>query len=494
MNKITGILIVGLVSLVCVIGCESIQPNPAPKNLTDYSRMGKVDRKRYSDTFVVQYNLARIHNDELPTAQRLDSLKLVAKLGTGDQTALSDLATLLRDQKCPAELSKQVLRFLLTQNQGDLAAYVIPLLPELQKDPKLRKTVLEWMKKNSVPQMLADLVQTWAYEQNVDDKSSAEKGYRDAVRQISGKPWNVTLLDELNSPTFPARSDAYEVLRRRISPATLRNQILSMRAKTETVVALKNFIDAFDYLPLSGEDLRTGELVFRVRRDMLPNAAKLYIEWNKSYKYRFDIRDFHLLSRLARDPLRTNHKRTQLILQIGKALRRRKHVKHSAAVKSSERKDSFWLLVDKLSMADLWNIYLIDEMLSRPRVQKSLRLMANGDLADSHSAWGGLLFYQNGQAEAILYPPDAEVGSNDLTYLPTQRLITDGRDSLCRFTGHFDKIRNADRAGPSDSELKDANTNNFFGLTLTRLSKNSFCAHYYNPAGVVVSLGRFKLR
>jgi hypothetical protein len=145
-------------------------------------------------------------------------------------------------------------------------------------------------------------------------------------------------------------------------------------------------------------------------------------------------------------------------------------------------------------MADLWNIYLLNEMLSRPRVQVSLRLMANGDMADRDSAWGGLVFYQNGQAEAILYPPDPRVKGDDLVYHPTRRLITDSRDSLCRFIGHFEKVDNADRVGPTGRELADAADGNYYGLVLTRTGADSFAAHYYNPQGVVVSLGKFPLR
>lgn len=491
MSKTFHIMVVFVFGLSFLAGCEPTQLHPAPKDLSEYGRMGKADRRRYPDNFVVQYNLARVHNSELSTPQRRASLEVVDKLGTDDETSLADLATLLRDPKCPTDLSKQVLRFLLRQNYSDLAAHVLPLMRELKNDPQLRSVVVRWMKNNAPPQMLAGLVRTWVAEANT--KSPGEQGYRDAVRQISGKPWNVTLLDALNSPTFTARGEAFEILRRRVSPGTLSGQIRAMTAKTDAITALQDFIDSFDYLPSTGGQLRTSELIFRVRRDMLPDAAKLCFEWNRSYKYKFDIRDFHLMSRLARDPLRTNLKRTQLVLDIGRALRTRRHVRQKSASNSARNNDNFWLQVDKLSMADLWNIYLINEMLSRPRVRVSLRLMADGDLADSHSAWGGLIFYQNGQAEAILYPPDPDTGSNDQTYQPTQRLTTDERDSLCRFIGHFDRVRNSSRAGPSDGELAEAKTENFYGLTLTRLSKNSFCAHYYSPTGVVVSLGKFSL-
>jgi len=258
---------------------------------------------------------------------------------------------------------------------------------------------------------------------------------------------------------------------------------------------LDYFKHNFKYTPVTKEEITASELILKLRRDMLPDAAKLCLDWNKTFGYKFDIRDFHLLSRLARDPLIIDKMRLIPPTDIITILRRRKHIPHATANNLvSDDKDTFTNQLKKLSRADLWNIYLLNEMLLRPRVRASLRLMADGDLADIHSAWGGLIFYQNGQAEAVLYPPDTQAGANDQMYQATRRLTTDGMDSLCRLTGHFDKIHNADRAGPSEEELAQAKSQNFYGLILTRLNRNSFCAHYYNPAGVVVSLGNFQLR
>ena len=493
-NKILLTIIVGMMGLSCLLvpGCEPVQLSPAPKNLAEYSQMGRADRQRYSNETVLQFNLARVYDPELAVKERLASLAVVDKLGLEDENALADLATLLRDPKCPTKLGRSVLRFLLKQNYSDLAAYVVPLLGELRDDPKLRDVVVKWMKQNAPPEMLAGLVRTWSAELN--PAGPGEQNYRDTVKQITGKPWNSALLEAINTQSFTAQSEAYDILRQRVDANTLSKQIRAMAAASDTVRAIQAFIDSFEYLPPTGSQAKACKLIYKLRTDMLPDAAKLWADWLVSYKFRFDIRDFHLLSRLARDPLRTSLNRTELVLEIGRALRRRKHLRRKFSTRAKASTDNFWLQVDKLSMADLWNIYLLNEMLSRPRVRASLRLMADGDLADTHSAWGGLIFYQNGQAEATLYPPDPQAGANDQAYQPTRRLATDGMDSLCRFTGHFEKIRNAERAWPTATELAQAKAQDFCGLILTRLTKNTFCAHYYNPAGVVVSMGTFRLR
>ena len=47
-------------------------------------------------------------------------------------------------------------------------------------------------------------------------------------------------------------------------------------------------------------------------------------------------------------------------------------------------------------------------------------------------------------------------------------------------------------ARPPESSL-DARKGNYYLLVLTTLEEGSFCAHYANPDGVVVSLGQFPL-
>jgi hypothetical protein len=492
MNRLAGIIsIVVLTAWFVLAGCTEQGVGPVPISVQEYKTMGRADRNRWPRERVLQINLTRVHDPELPLKERMDSMALVEHIGTNNRTDLEDLATLLRNPRTPKELNKAVLLFLLKQNYSDLAAFTTQIIQDPNADPELKQAVLDWLKapEHSAPQMLAGVVRSWARDPEGTEQS--EEGYRQAVRQISKQPWDATLLEALNTPEFAARGEALELLASRLPRAQLRQKIMAIHPKSDSVKAIQGFLERFDYIPSTREELISTTILFKVRRDMIPDAAKLSLDWQRNYGYTFHIRDFHLLSRLARDPLRSNLKRTQLQLEIGKALKTRPHVQ--TADTHGVTKDNFWLQVDKLTMVDLWNLYLINEMLSRPRVQISLTLMADGDLADKNSAWGGLVFYQNGQAEAILYPPDPSQ-TNDLIYQPSSRMITDSRDSLCRFIGHFSKIDNADRAGPSSQELDDARTNRYYGLTLTRIDKNTFTTHYFNPDGLVISLGKFPLR
>lgn len=484
-------------AMMILVGCEEQQVGPAPISVPEYQKMTGPDRTRWPDNRIVQMNLTRVGNAELPPEQRIESLRLVRHIsnqqpGILAEADLADLATLLHDAKTPKPLHREVLLFLLKQKYPDLSAFVTGQMTDRQSDPEMHDAVMAYLGENAPPQMLSGVVRSWAKESSVTGPE--EENYRKAVERISQKPWDQTLLAELNSKTFDAKGEALQILRARLGMEELRKRLLHLHPETEEVEAVQAFAEQFDYLPTHREPLTTTTLIYRARRNMIPDAARMSLDWTRSYGYSFHIRDFHLLSRLARDPLRNNLKRTQIVLEIGQALKTRRHVEHDPALAGKAYKENFWLQVDQLTMADLWNLYLLNEMLSRPRVQTALRLMADGDLADTKSAWGGLVFYLNGQAEATLYPPDPDAGSDDRLYAPTRRLVLDGRDSLCRFTGHFEQVDNASRAGPTAEELRDAREGDYYGLILTRTDKNSFCAHYFNPDGLVVSLGRFPLR
>lgn len=479
-------------------GCDEGQVGPAPITVPEYKQMARADRTRWPDNRIVQLNLTRVSNAELTPEQRIESLRLVRHLsneqpGILSEADLADLATVLHNPKTPKPLHRDVLLFLLKENYPDLSPFITGNMSDRQSDPELHEAIMAYLGSNAPPQMLSSLVRSWAKEKAATGPN--EESCRKAVERISQKPWDQTLLGELNSKTFDAKGEAIQILRARLGLQTLRQKLLGLHAETEEMEAIQAFAEQFDYLPTKREQLITTTLIYRARKNMLQDAAGLSLDWTKSYGYAFNIRDFHLLSRLSRDPLRNNLKRTQIVLDIGQNLKTRKHIQHNVtATGGADYKENFWLQVDKLAMADLWNLYLINEMLSRPRVQKSLRLMANGDLADTKSAWGGLVFYLNGQAEANLYPSDTQSGADDLIYQPSKRLILDGRDSLCRFIGHFEQKENAHRAGPTAMELADANVFDYYGLILTRVDENSFCAHYYTPNGLVVSLGKYSLR
>jgi hypothetical protein len=323
---------------------------------------------------------------------------------------------------------------------------------------------------------------------------ATEADFRMVVERLTGKGWYEAMLEAINSPGFTARGSAIEVLAQRAVPATLKRDLVDLSAQTEATIVLQSFIRRFDALPSTAPELLSMAHIHRVRSGLLAPAADLGVKWRRFDGYRFNIRDFHLLSRLATDPRKSSMTRAELVSDLTRSLLRRRHTRlHTLRLGQQDLSARFDKLADRLTMADLWNLWLLNEMLTRANIQAAVAVMADEDRADRRHALGGLVFLELSRAQAKLYPTDPTTPSDDLTYLPSSRAISDGRDAMCRFVGHFEALENGGRAGPTAEELADARENNHYLLVLTTLNEGAFCAHYATPEGVVVSLGELPL-
>ncbi|HOF17853.1 MAG TPA: hypothetical protein PK082_03005 [Phycisphaerae bacterium] len=485
--------ILSVVFAASLTGCVQPTPNP-PASQAEYEKMLRSNPQAYPRQTIVLFNLRRVMDGELAPTARLNSLQLADQLGGDDPQVRAQIASVLAQPQTSPEFREAVLTYLLKKDYPDLTAYVVAALPQLGAQTALREEVLRWLAAHPSPAVLSEVVRLWAEEESATGPN--EPRYRAVVERVSGKDWKTALAEGVNSPEFTSRASAVEVLAKRIGQEELRALIEKTPPRTDAMGALQTFSALFDHVPTERSELLAAVQLYKNHSGRLAETSKLAARWKEDFGYRFNVRDFHLVNGLAGDPLRTILRRTQLVLEISHEINTRRHAHHkpSAYGAPDDYRDRFSDQVDKLSLADLWNLYLLNEMLTRPRIQLALRIMALRDRADAHSAWGGLVFYENGMAEAKLYPPEQEGGENDLTYTPCRRAVYDRRDSLCSFAGHFDKAENSARVGPDAAELLDARRNNYYGLVLTSLDDETFAAHYYNPSGQVVSLGIFPFR
>ncbi|MGB2822297.1 MAG: hypothetical protein WBF17_15030 [Phycisphaerae bacterium] len=472
-----------LVVALLACGCEIHPVTPPPSSLTEYEESKAGSKHPYPDRTVVLHNLKRVLDPQLGQTERLESLRLVSRIGEDDPEVQDQLAGLLADENCSEAMRAEVLALVIEKDHPDAPGHVLKVLPTLRPEDPLKQRVLEWLARHPAPQVLAGLAKLWAREQS--PTSLDEPRYRQVVERLTGQRWDQALLDGIDTEGFGARGSAIAILSARRSRDEIARAVAALPAKTDAVAAMQFFLDRFDYLPTSGPTLLSCVWLYAKDPSGFDGAARLAADWRQSYGYRFDVRDFHLLSRLARDPLRKNYERTELVLRLVRGLIKREHVRMAVTrpVGRYGFSDQFSKHVDSLTMADLWNLLLLDEMMSRPRVRAALAEVARRNQADPGSARCGVVFYVEGQGEAKLYPPAYESDR-----------IRAGRNALCRFGAHFEKPDNADRAGPTAEELQIAGRDNAYGLVLTSLAEETFCAHYHNPKGIVISLGRFSFK
>ncbi len=190
-----------------------------------------------------------------------------------------------------------------------------------------------------------------------------------------------------------------------------------------------------------------------------------------------------MLSQLAADPLRNKIGRDDLIKQIVTRLAKRKH--------ADRRVSPFSRQAANMSLPDLWNIVLLDDMVRRQRVSLALRILADRLRAGLNSPRSGLVFYEDGKAAAKLYPQAVDSTRGDRDHVPERELQRAGFNAMCHLHTRFEKVYNAERAAASSRELSAAAQANFYGLVLTSVDSGTFSAVYYNPDGKAVSLGVF---
>ncbi len=480
-------------------GCSTLPEHPpnSPSQLAQYRRSGS---QEFTPRTIRLHNTQRVLSPDLTPRERIDSLNVLQELGAYDAETCRALGGVLADASTPEVVREAVVGYLTRKDYPGIGRYAAAALGRT-RDPRVRARLLEWFQRHPTPEVLATVVRLWASETAL--RAEDEARYRLTVEAVAGKAWEEALLNGLNTPGFLARGSAMELLAVRVEPARLRRRIAAMPARTQAVRALKYFADRFGYVPRTRGELISAVILHRTQPERLTAAARLAGTWTRQWGYRFNIRDFHLLSRLAADPLRKQLSRRQLVLEVSRAIaRRRCPVGRPAASPSpgggraggarrvirAGRLVDFDSQVEAMTMADLWNLLLLGEMLDRARCREALRIMAERDLQDRTSRWGGLVFYEQGQAEARLYKPGSARGDEE--YVPSEGMLQDARDALCWFVGHFGPT--ASPLGPSDGELASARRWNVYGLTLTRTPGGGLAATYFTPTGRVVELGRWR--
>lgn len=468
-----------------------------PVTLPHYLDAQQKDPQAYLPTVVIQHNLLRALNADLPAGDRIESFRLAAHLGADDPAIRGQLVDPLGDPRTPPQFKAAILTFLMEKDYPDMAAHVVSAMPSLQQDGQLHDTVLDWLARHPTPAVLAEVVRLWSKE--ASSAGPNESRYRQLVGKMTGKDWEQSLLDGLNSEGFTHGGAATGILAARLGPDALRRKITALPSRSPQVEALKAFVAKLDYLPANDAEYAGVVQMFEKNGAMIDDVAFLAGNWQAEAGYEFNIRDFHLLARIARDPLRKNLRKAQLIVEVGQAVNARRHVPYKQGEQTID--DRFWSRAEGLTMADLWNLYLVNDLLGRTVMQRVVTTLAAQDQKDTRTAFGGLIFYRAGQAEATQYV--ALPGGDDMTYMPVPRgkrgngefdFAADQRDCICRFICHFEQGENAGRAGPSDSELHDAAASNYYGLVLTTVGDGQFAAHYFNPAGDVISLGVFAMK
>lgn len=488
--KKAALLVVWLVVAAC--GCEQ-RPTGLPGSIAQYDQMRSGGSASYPDTTILMVNRQRMLDVDLPPGQRAEAMALVNKLGPGDPESQAEFAEILANPATPGAVRSAAIDLLTARDDPRLAGPLAMSMPQLKGDPAARAKVLEWLGRHSSKAVIAELVKMWWTR----PAGAQDAQFEELLGRMGGASWDQVLLGELNSPEFGAAGEAAAILSSRLGPVEMSGKVARMAPQTDAIRCLQAFFGGVDFVPATPAEFEVVLGLYQKHAAGWAQMTAAYRRWLED-GYKFELRDVHLMAGLGGDSRRPALRRAELVGQLKASQDSREHapVKLVATTGraasgpgvASVRLDAN---VDRLSVADLWNIYLLEEMLSRARIQAALRSAAQQDREDKTQAWGGLVFYKDGGADAMIYKGSVDGGENDLIYVPPAKALNDVRDAMCMFVMHFEAENNMGRAGPTQEELRASKEGNYSGLVLTSVNAGSFVAYYYNPRGAVVSLGLF---
>ncbi|MCY2926269.1 MAG: hypothetical protein NT031_12660, partial [Planctomycetota bacterium] len=471
MKSKTMVALVVMSACLAGTGCGK-PPPPMPVTLGDYQRLRSESPQDYPPGSVLTRNLTRVLDTGLTEEERLTSMELVAALQPRGRTELEALGAvqyetgnprlkgmvrdyLARVPSLPAQpnvayvdrsayppvqprVDRSAEPRLTNPQLGSLdeprvsdggTPEVTPRIPTAPVPYDVRSQRLRELLTRGRADDLSEVVVYWAQEPAPPDEK-VDAGYRGVVEKLTGKVWDEALLDALNQPRFAARGSAVEVLAARIDQASLAGRVAAVAAPaSEALQVMKVFATYFGYVPQTRQELLSTVRVYKAYGGRVEEPAKLARQWlaesqgldddrgvRGQSRYRFNIRDFHILAGLAQDPGNSRTDRLSLVTELAKSLPTRRVMRPGTGVDDSLLSAA----VSKMNRADLWNVWLMNEMLASAEFRGDLRLAAERDLNDVRSAWGGLMVYNPTAKRTEVRTADAVRGgvSDDVRYLP----------------------------------------------------------------------------
>ena len=260
--------------LVILVGYGCVEPIPAPPHtLAEYTAIQRTHPQEYANSTVMQYNIQRVLDPDLPVEQRDGSLDLITSLVGPNGQYPAEIATILTQNDLPPTLRKRILTKGVgtatvattttvavvpnsvtpppVSNGTDVSRLPLSQLSQAPAGPK-RRALLRWLIDHPRREVLSDLTKLWASEA---PNGPDEQLFRQAIAKLGAGQWADVLLNSLNATKFAARGSALVILSGRGAEIDLLNRVKQISAKTVSVKAMRIFAQKFGYVPSTGGDL-----------------------------------------------------------------------------------------------------------------------------------------------------------------------------------------------------------------------------------------------
>ena len=139
---------------------------------------------------------------------------------------------------------------------------------------------------------------------------------------------------------------------------------------------------------------------------------------------------------------------------------------------------------------DALALLVLDEAIRNREVVKAIDLQAALDKKDETTEYGGIIDTgPEGDLRAVLFRPRSRDRTSDTRFVASEDMMRYSGRAMAHYHFHVNERNNAEYAGPSLADLRNADASGRISLVLTSIKEEQLNADVYFPGGQVVDLG-----
>ncbi len=202
-------------------------------------------------------------------------------------------------------------------------------------------------------------------------------------------------------------------------------------------------------------------------------------------------RDLAILVAVARErPELLSESRDALFAEVSKRLSKENTRRYEASFEGygSHLPETPRGHANEMTWGDCAAVLVALDALAVPEVRRHIFDIADRDLADRQTEYGGLLQMDDqGRFELIEFAPRSR--GSDVRYEASDKMFEQGYDALFHFHNHAQAYENHRYAGPHYGDFAYADATGVNGLVFTFISRNEIDADFYRRGQIVIDLG-----
>ncbi len=223
-------------------------------------------------------------------------------------------------------------------------------------------------------------------------------------------------------------------------------------------------------------------------------AAAAVAQLPESVRITLEPRDIPVVAAAGRvrpDLLKAD--RDALFAEVTARLAREKITRHGASFEGygTQMAETPRAHEKEMTWGDCAAVLVAIAALDDPAVRKHLFDMADRDLSDRTTEYGGLLQLDaTGRFELVEYQP--QVRGSDVRFEASGKMFEEGYDAIAHFHFHAQAYDNRRYAGPHFGDFNYADATGVNGLMFCYIDSNTLNADYYRHGQVVIDLGEVR--